>query len=282
MPDHENAPIFISASALAARIGSEAMRLFDASYSLPGSGVDVHANFLAAHLPGAMFFDIDQIADRENPLPHMMPDAGDFAKAMAGMGLEPDDTVVIYDQTGISMAAARAWWMLRAIGHRQIMILSGGLPAWIAAGLPLETGAADSRPASDYAVTAARPVFITADELTAARDAMLIDARSAGRFNGTAPEPRAGIRSGHIPGARNLPFTELIDPESRTLLPETVLRERLAPFLPDKPVICYCGSGITACIPALALAVLGHSNVRIYDGSWTEWGADDSGYPVES
>ncbi len=263
----------ISTGELAARLGK--VVLLDGSHHLPAAGRDAGAEFLEAHIPGARFFDIDGWADKASDLPHMLPDARVFALAMGAMGIGRGDEVVVYDTVGTT-GAARVWWTFRAFGHERVSVLDGGLPKWRAEGRPVEAGyAAEARP-----------------ELVRARDDMLaniasraeqvLDARSAGRFAGTEPEPRAGMRSGHIPGSLNLPYTELLDPASRTFRDREALRAAFeaAGLDLDKPVATTCGSGITAAVLALGLFELGRVDAAVYDGSWSEWGSRED-TPVE-
>ena len=264
----------ISTGELAARLGQ--VVLLDGSHHLPTAGRDAGAEFLEAHIPGARFFDIDGWADKASDLPHMLPDAKGFALAMGAMGITRGDEVVVYDTVGTT-GAARVWWTFRAFGHERVSVLDGGLPKWRAEGRPVETGyAAEVRP-----------------ELVRARDDMLanieshaeqvLDARSAGRFAATEPEPRAGMRGGHIPGSLNLPYTELLDPASRTFRDKAALKAAFeaAGLDLDKPVATTCGSGVSAAVLALGLYELGRTDAAVYDGSWSEWGSRED-TPVET
>ena len=264
----------ISTGALTACLGE--VVLLDGSHHLPTAGRDAGAEFLEAHIPGARFFDIDGVADRTSDLPHMLPDARGFALAMGAMGITRDDEVVVYDSVGTT-GAARVWWTFRAFGHERVSVLDGGLPKWRAEGRPVEAG---------YAAEA-RPELVRAREDMLAnigsRAEQVLDARSAGRFAATEPEPRAGMRGGHIPGSLNLPYTELLDPQTRVFRDRAALRAAFeaAGLDLDKPVATTCGSGITAAVLALGLYELGRTDAAVYDGSWSEWGLRED-TPVET
>lgn len=250
------------------------VRVLDGSWHLPASGRDAAAEFAQGHIPGAQRFDIDAIADHDTPLPHMLPSPEAFADAVAQLGIDSSSHVVVYDSLGL-FSAARVWWMFRVFGHDAVSVLDGGLPAWRAAELPLETG----QPAAQTGRFEAR----FRPELVADLDAMralvadgqrqILDARPADRFHMRVPEPRAGIRPGRMPGAINLPMTAVLD-DARKLLPPDALRRVLADagVRPEAPSVCSCGSGVTACVLALALHRLGQHDAAVYDGSWTEWG----------
>ncbi|PKR91005.1 3-mercaptopyruvate sulfurtransferase [Pleomorphomonas diazotrophica] len=244
----------------------------DGSWHMPAAGRSGRAEYLAGHVPGAVFFDLDAIADTSSPLPHMLPTPDAFAAAVGALGIRDNQTIVIYDSVGL-FSAARVWWSFRIMGARDVVLLDGGLPAWIAAELPLEAGEPNRAPAvftPRFDPTAVRSF----DEVKAALggEAQIVDARSAGRFHGREPEPRVGLRSGHMPGAINLPFGEAI--EAGRLKSAADLRTLFAARAIDtnKPVIASCGSGVSAAVIALALDVVGARDVAIYDGSWTEWG----------
>ena len=257
---------------LAERIGNPGLVVFDATKFLPNEGRDGKAEYAAAHIPGAHFFDIDVVADPDTKLPHMVPSAGRFERLMGEMGVGNDSLVVFYDQKGIA-SSARGWWLMGLFGHDAAAVLDGGLPAWRRAGLAIETS-----PALPRAPTTYRASF-RAERLRGIGDMMrpdparrVLDARPAGRFAGTAPEPRPGLPSGHMPGSASLPSTDLVAPDG-TMLPPAELRARFAAVGIDgtSPVVTSCGTGVTATILSLGLIQAGFDPGAVYDGSWTEW-----------
>lgn len=268
-------PPLMSTAALAARLGEAGLVVADATYHLPNTGRDAGREYLDAHLPGAVFFDVDAIKDPSNPLPHMIPSVADFSRAMSGLGIGSQDHVVVYDAYGL-MSAARAWWILRVFGHDRVSILDGGLPKWRAENRPLEAGNV-VRPAARFEGLF-RPALVRdkswmLDNLATHADCV-VDARASGRFTGTVPEPRPGLRGGHIPGSRSLPFDRLIDPLDKTVKQPRELAASFAEAGVDiaGPVTCSCGSGVTACVLAFGLFLVGNPNAAVYDGSWSEWG----------
>lgn len=272
---------FVSTDWLAAHLDDPAVEIVDASWHMPNTGRDGRAEFEQGHLPGAVFFDIDAVADTSGGLPHMLPDEKTFGEMAGALGLSADKTIVVYDEHGL-FSAPRAWWTFTVMGVREVKILEGGGPRWRAEGRPLETGSASPIPARFEARLDAEAVA-GFDQVLAASTAgdQILDARSQARFTGEAPEPRAGLKSGHIPASRNLPFDKLIENgalKSDAQL-ETIIRE--AGIDPTKPVITSCGSGVTAAVLALALKTVGADRVRLYDGSWTEWGGRDDA-PIET
>ena len=263
----------VSTDWLAERLGDPRLKVLDATWLMPGEPGDPKAAFEAGHIPGARFFDIDEVADRSTDLPHMAPSPEQFAEQIGAMGIGEKDVIVAYDQIGLR-SAPRAWWTFRLFGAEEVYVLDGGLPLWKAEGRPLETGpAAPVEPATFTARF--RPELVRDVEQVRAgieHRAQLLDARSAARFRGEAPEPRAGLRSGHIPGSFNLPFGELIE-AGRLKSPEQLeARFEASGVDLNKPITTNCGSGLTAAILALALARLGRWDTPVYDGSWSEWG----------
>ncbi len=258
-----------------ARTGKPGLVLLDAT--LPPVGVtprvDTHARYLQRHLPGAVFFDIDALSDKDTPLPHMLPSAEQFDRDMSALGISDTDTIVVYEQEGV-FSAPRAWWMLRAFGVRDVHVLQGGLRAWMEAGLPVESGPTHRQPAAFRATLQPDAVTSFAQlETLLKQGSQVLDARSAGRFRGAAPEPRPGISSGHMPHAINLPYTELVlDGRLKTA---DELRGVFAAhgIALDQPITTTCGSGVTAAVLALGLEVCGASQVSLYDGSWAEYAA---------
>ena len=267
--------VLVSTDWLADRLDAPALKVVDASWHMPGSGRDARAEFEAAHIPGAVFLDIDAVSDPASALPHMLPSADGFAAAVGALGISADDRVVVYDGAGI-FSAPRVWCMFRAMGHGRVAVLDGGLPAWLADGRPVARGAASPAPAS-YDPAPRRDLVCDLHSVAAALDSharQVLDARPAARFTGAVPEPRPGLRRGHMPGALNLPFGELISGDGRLLEPDR-LRAVLASrgIATDAPAITTCGSGVTAAILSLALARIGAPDGSLYDGSWAEWGA---------
>ncbi|WGF88995.1 3-mercaptopyruvate sulfurtransferase [Marinivivus vitaminiproducens] len=251
------------------------VRIVDATWFLPTVARDARAEHAAEHIPGAVFVDIDAIADPDSDLPHMLPSPVQMSARMRQLGIGDGNKVVVYDNNGF-MASARVWWQLRVFGHEDVVVLDGGLAKWRAEGRPVTDEPTRPR---DRHFTARLNSFLVREldqmrGLLADRSTQVVDARAAARFKGEAPEPRAGLRAGHMPGALNLPYTDLIDPAQGTLLPGDALKTVIegAGIDPAKPLVTTCGSGVSACVINLALHRLGHRDVPVYDGSWTEWG----------
>ena len=259
---------------LAERLGDPDLRIVDGSWWMPAENRDPRAEHLAAHIPGAVFFDIDAIADHTVDLPHMLPTPEAFAEAAGRLGLSRDATIVAYDTFGIR-AAARVWWTLKVMGFQNVFVLDGGLKAWRQEGRPVEAGEVTPTPTTvtpDFHPELVRSL----DDVRGVIDgggAQIVDARGGARFRAEVPEPRAGLRSGHMPGACNLPFDSLLDAGGH-MKPAAEVEAifRAAGVDLDQPIVTTCGSGITASVLALALARLGRADAAVYDGSWTEWG----------
>jgi thiosulfate/3-mercaptopyruvate sulfurtransferase len=265
----------VSTEWLAAHLGEPDLKVVDATYYLPHLGRDARAEFEQAHLPGAVFFDIEAISDHGDPLPHMLPDATAFAEAVGALGIGTGDRVVAYGGRGL-IASARAWWMFRVFGHDRVAVLDGGSARWKAEGRPFESGTPIPAPRR-FTATAHKELVADLDRMRAIlerRDAQIIDARSRGRFGATEPELRPGLRGGHIPGSLNLPYTELFAAADDALRPDAEVRAAFQAAGLDlaRPVVATCGSGVSAAVLALAMYRLGRRDAAVYDGSWTEWG----------
>jgi thiosulfate/3-mercaptopyruvate sulfurtransferase len=257
---------------LAQHLGEPDLAIVDSTWFMPSSGRSGHDEFLAAHIPGARFLDIDELSDRSNPAPHMLPGAAEFGTAFEQLGVGRDDHIVVYDNSPIR-TAARGWFMLRHYGAREVAILDGGFQKWLAEGRPTESGEPASRQATFHA--AERGEVVTKEQLLAGTGLPWVDARGRPRFEGSEPDPRAGVAAGHAPGARNLPFGSLYR-EDGTFKPVEDLRRLFADagIDPTKPFVASCGSGVTANSLIFAAHLIGNDNTRLYDGSWSEWGAD--------
>ena len=264
----------VSTTWLAEHLTDPKVQVVDATWYMPAEGKRGRDTFEAAHVPGAVFFDIDEIADPDTDLPHMLPTPAAFAAAAAGLGLRREATVVVYDAHGVR-TAPRVWWTLRVMGFAHVRVLDGGLPKWQNDGHPITDGAGAPVPselAPDFRPELVRDLGAVQEDLQS-RAEQVVDARAADRFRGEAPEPRAGLRSGHMPGAYNLPYVELLNPDG-TMKPADALQAAFEAAGVDlaKPIVTSCGSGVTASVLALALARLGREDVAVYDGSWAEWG----------
>lgn len=275
LPPSETASAFVTPEWLAARLGAPDLVVVDASWHLPNAGRNARAEHGERHIPGAVFFDLDAISDPGTSLPHMLPTADAFATAVGALGIGDGMTIVVYDSVSL-FSAPRVRWTFRVFGASDVRILAGGLPRWIAEGRPIEEGPVTRAPRR-FTPRLDHGAVATLDDLRKAlaeRSAQVVDARSRERFRGEAPEPRPGLRSGHMPGSLNLPFGELIAADG-TLKPRAELLAILsrAGIDPERPVITTCGSGVTAAIVSLALEETGHPARALYDGAWAEWGA---------
>ena len=266
----------VSTEWLANHLADENVRVLDGSWYLPQAGRDARGEYLAGHIPGAVFCDLEKLSDRRTTLPHMLPPAEEFAAEVGRLGVGSHTFVVVYDGSGLNMSAPRIWWMFRFFGHDRVAVLDGGFEKWHREGRPMETGEVAAVPGLFIPRPGLETVRTIKDirDNQVTREEQVLDARSRGRFAGTEPEPRPGLRAGHIPGSHNLPFPELID-EDGTMLERDSLRARYEAAGIDltKPVVTTCGSGTTACALLLGLHVLGAGSTALYDGSWSEWGA---------
>lgn len=261
------------------------VRILDSTFTLPGDALDPASAWRNSRIGDAAFFDIHQIADKVTELPHMLPPADEFEEAACGLGISSGDLVVVYGQTGMIMGPARAWWMFRAFGHKKICVLNGGLPAWLAEGLPLnEDQPSPITTRGSFRSNFQEHLVKSMEQVRKALDtgaAQLCDARPADRFQGKAAEPRPGMRPGHMPGSLNLPAGEFINPDGK-IKGDSEIRHLIEEkgYSSESPTICSCGSGVTACVIALGLYKIGIKDASVYDGSWAEWGKNDSNMPV--
>jgi thiosulfate/3-mercaptopyruvate sulfurtransferase len=264
----------VSTEWLASALGAPDLMVFDATKYLPNEPFDGLTKYREAHIPGARFFDIDVVADPDTSLPHMAPTAGRFARLMGEMGISNATRVIFYDQKGLQ-SSARGWWLMKLFGHEKAAVLDGGLPKWLAEGRATDSGDTKSAaPASytpDFRADLVKGIG-DVKRIIADGGALILDARAKGRFDGTAPEPRPGLPSGHMPGAKSVPFNELLNADF-TMKDAASLRARFAAAGADggQPIVTSCGTGVTACILALGLKQAGLGDAAIYDGSWTEW-----------
>jgi thiosulfate/3-mercaptopyruvate sulfurtransferase len=273
----------VSTAWLAAHLRDPDLVVVDASWYLAAMNRDARMEYVAGHIPGALYWDLDLLSDRQSSLPHMLPDPPTLAREIGELGIRNSDRVVVYDASGVNLSAPRVWWTFKVAGHAAVAVLDGGLGRWNAEGRPLEQGWVRREPGR-FTVDFHPALLKSLAEVRAVSEAgdwQLLDARTRGRFEGSEPEPRPGLRGGHLPGARNLPFAELVD-ASGGLLPPVQLRRRFEEAGVDlaKPIVTSCGSGVTACALALGLELLGVSQYAVYDGSWSEWG-NPAGPPIE-
>jgi thiosulfate/3-mercaptopyruvate sulfurtransferase len=265
----------VSTAWLASNLGHADVVPVDSSWHMPATGRSGREEFLAAHIPGARFLDIDAVSDTSNAAPHMLPSADDFARAMEGAGIGSGDRIVVYDNSPLR-TAARGWFMLRHFGAERLAILDGGFQKWTAEGRPTESGEAVQRVAR-FDARERKGEIVSLREVASGLGVPLVDARGRARFEGTEEDPRPGVASGHVPGARNLPFAELYNPDGTFKTREELRRLFVgAGAEPDKPFVASCGSGVTANSLIFAARLLGNRDARLYDGSWAEWGADPS------
>lgn len=282
---YQNPDALVSTEWLAQHINAPDVRVVDGTSYMPNQDQNGQDQYDKQHIPGAVYFDINDIADETNPLPHMLPSAEKFSSKVRKLGLGDGNKIVVYDANGGYLAAARVWWMFRVFGHEDVAVLDGGLQKWIDEGRPIDDLPPPPRErhfTSRVNHSLVRSVEQIIANIDAAKE-QVIDARSAGRFKGVDPEPRPSAKVGHIPGSLSLPFNQLMDPKNNFVyrsgdeIKETVER---AGIDISKPISASCGSGVTACVLALGLYLIGHKNTAVYDGSWSEWG-DHPETPVE-
>ncbi len=275
--DYANPQALVETGWLAENLKAPDVRIVDATYFLPGAKRDAKAEFAAGHIPGAVFFDIDDICDSGSSLPHMLPDAETFSAKVGALGVADTDKVVVYDTNGGGMAAARVWWTFRVFGHDDVCLLNGGMKTWLAEGRPVTDQAPTPQPAA-YAAVKNNVLVRDIEQMLAnveSGNEQVIDARAKERFEGTAPEPREGARSGHIPGSLNLPFVQFFDEDRNFVMRDA---EKLTQAIAaagldlDRPITASCGSGVTASMLAFGFYLIGKKDVAVYDGSWSEWG----------
>ena len=284
--DYTHPEALVSTEWLAANLKAPGVRIVDATTFLPNTGKAGRAEYAARHIPGAVFFDVDEIADKSSGLPHMLPTDETFSTRVAELGIGNGDHVIVYDANGGGQAAARVWWTFRAFGHGNVALLNGGLPKWLKEGRSTEAATPKPPPGTFTARLRKGLVrsFEQVKENIASKRELLVDARAAKRFQGVDAEPRPTKKRGHVPGAVNLPFNELMDPGNSFVMrsaDEIAAAVKKAGIAFEKPIAACCGSGVTACVIAFGLYLIGHDGVAIYDGSWAEWGNRDDA-PVET
>ncbi len=280
---YANPDALVSTDWLAQHLDAPDVRVVDGSYFMAETGRDARAEYYERHIPSAVFFDIDEIADTDNPLPHMMPQQEKFASRVRKLGLGDGIRIVVYDGLGL-FSAARVWWMFRVFGHTDIAVLDGGLPKWLAEDRPVTDD--ETTPRERYFTSRLNSLLVRdLDQMTAnleSKREQVIDARAPGRFEGREAEPRPGLRGGHIPGSWDLHYRRLLDPKTGTVVDAKTLHGLFAEASLDlsRPVTASCGSGVTAAILALGLYLIGYPDTAVYDGSWSEWGSRDD-TPIE-
>ncbi len=283
MPNTAN-PAIVETEWLADHLGTPGLVVFDGTWHLPTSGRDAKAEYLTEHIPGALFFDIDDLVDEKSQLPHMLPSTIKFASRMKKIGVGDGMKFIVYDTLGL-FSAARVWWTFRAMGHKDVAVLNGGLKKWKAEGRALEDMVPVARTARHFSPLQNSELIRDLDDMksyAASKSMQVADARPAGRFEGKDPEPRPGLRQGHIPGSKNIPSSAVVNADGTLKSKDELIAIfKAAGIDPLKPVVTTCGSGVTASILALALAVIGQSNAPVYDGAWAEWG-QDNGLPIET
>lgn len=266
-------------------IHSPGLVILDGSWHLPDSGRDAKQEYLAEHIPNTIFFDIDDIIDETSPLPHMLPSQVKFASRMKKMGIGDGMRIIIYDTLGL-FSAARVWWTFRVMGHKDVAVLNGGLRKWKAEGRPLEDGLPLRRTARHFTPLKDNDLVRDVEDIkryVSKGGMQIVDARPSGRFEGRDPEPRQGLKMGHIPGARNVPSSIILNSDGTLKSNEELQKIFLNVGIdPSKPVVTTCGSGITAAMLSFALALVGQTNAAVYDGSWAEWGLKDNNLPIET
>jgi len=272
---YANADALVDTQWVADHLDDPNVRIVDGSWHLPPTGRDGLAEYQAAHIPGAVHFDIDTVSDKSSPLPHMMPTPGDFATAVGTMGIGNQHKVVVYDSAGL-LSGPRVWWMFRVFGHDDVALMQGGFRKWQAEGRPVTSDATDHPPA-DFQASFREGMVKSLEDVRQSLlsgDEHVVDARAANRFAGSEPEFRQGVEAGHIPSSANLPYGEIVDAETGTYRDaETLSATFAAAGIDERPVITTCGSGVSACILGLGMHLLGNENWSVYDGSWTEWGS---------
>ncbi len=272
---HSAATWIVDTAWLEERLNAPGLVVLDGTWHLPTTGRKAETEYLAEHIPGALFFDIDDLSDETSQLPHMLPSPIKFSSRMKRMGIGDGMKIVVYDTYGM-FSAARVWWTFRAMGHDDVAVLNGGLKKWKSEDRPLEDGPPPRRFERHFTPRLNAGLIRDLKDmkaLVAAGETQIVDARSAGRFAGTEPEPRPGLRGGHMPGSRNVPASDLINPDGTMKSRDELLAIFIAAGIdPKAPVVTSCGSGVTASVLSLALAVVGQTNAAVYDGSWAEWG----------